>query len=122
MGKGNELWVVVLLELANKSSSLVDSYLHNGILDQIKTLIQEYDPLFQEPSSLPPPRSYDDSITLLPNSVPVSYMPYRYFPDQKDEIERQVSSMMKSGIVVPNLSPFASLVLLVKKKDGSWMF
>jgi hypothetical protein len=30
--------------------------------------------------------------------------------------------MLKSSLVVPSLSPFASPVLLVKKKDGSWSF
>jgi hypothetical protein len=47
---------------------------------------------------------------------------YRYSPEQKDEIEQQVSKMLASGVVVPNLSPFASPVLLVKKKDNSWRF
>jgi hypothetical protein len=30
--------------------------------------------------------------------------------------------MLESSIVVPDLSPSASLVLLVKKKDDSWKF
>jgi hypothetical protein len=71
---------------------------------------------------LPPTRSYDYSIALMPNSIPVNYMRYRYSPDRKNEIERQVSSMLKYGIVVPSLSPFTSPILLVKKKDGSWRF
>jgi hypothetical protein len=49
-------------------------------------------------------------------------MPYRYSPEQKDEIERQVTKMLEARIVVPSLSPFASSVLLVKKKDNSWRF
>ena len=38
----------------------------------------------------------------------------------KDEIERLVAEMKFTSIIKDNNNPFASLVILVKKKDGTW--
>jgi hypothetical protein len=78
--------------------------------------------VFVDPQGLPPHRDYDHAIALQPNSTPVNAHPYRYSPMHKDEIEQQVRAMLESGVIVPSMSPFASPVLLVQKKDGEWRF
>ncbi|KAH0781176.1 hypothetical protein KY290_000774 [Solanum tuberosum] len=51
---------------------------------------------------------------------PVNKRPYRYPSVKKDIIEELVQQMLDQGIVQPSSSPFASPVVLVGKKDGSW--
>jgi hypothetical protein len=52
----------------------------------------------------------------------VNVPPYRCPPHQKDEIKRQIHQMLWLGIIRHNTSPFASPVLLLRKKDGTWRF
>lgn len=92
------------------------------VLPEITSLITKYSSLFQPPTSLPPSRPTDHSITLLPNTTPVNVKPYRYPYYQKQEIEDQVAAMLAKGFIQPSSSPFSLLVLLVKKKDGTWRF
>lgn len=57
---------------------------------------------------------------LKPNSVPKQQFPYRTCHAHKEEIEKIVQDLLKSGTIQPIKSPFASPVILVKKKDNSW--
>jgi hypothetical protein len=52
----------------------------------------------------------------------VNSRPYQYSPLHKDEIKKQVKELLASGMIMPSNSPFASPVLLVQKKDGTWSF
>ncbi|KAA0040937.1 putative retroelement pol polyprotein [Cucumis melo var. makuwa] len=47
-----------------------------------------------------------------------SYRSYQY----KEEMEKLVDEMLVSGVIRPSASPYSSLVLLVKKKDGNCSF
>jgi len=89
---------------------------------EIQHLLASYDLLFNQPQSLPPPRTTDHHIHLLPHSSPINVRPYHYPHYQKHEIELQVDSMLQQGLIQPNNSPFSSPVLLVRKPDGTWRF
>jgi hypothetical protein len=76
---------------------------------QIKDIIHEYEGIFKAPDELPPSRTFEHSISLLPGAVPVNYRPYKYPPQQKDEIERQVDKMLQDGLIVPSINPLSLL-------------
>ena len=62
------------------------------------TLLDElhasFDDVFAKPRGLPPLRSWDHGITLVPGSQPVAVRPYRYPVTHKDELERQCVVML----------------------------
>jgi hypothetical protein len=116
--KGNEVRAIAVIH--PDTGQLVDDT--DSYPPEIKELLAEFSAVFGEPATLPPARPYDHSIPLTPDAVPFNTRPYRYSPAHKDEIERQVAKMIAEGIIIPSMSPFASPVLLVQKKDGSWRF
>ena len=87
---------------------------------EMQDLIDQFAELFEEPKGLPPKREFDHAIPLIPGAQPVNVRQYRYNPEQKDEIERQIAEMLENGIIQPSSSPFSSPLLLVAKKDLSW--
>lgn len=85
-------------------------------------VLEQYKALFGTLKELPPRRFCTYRIHLLPNTKPISVRPYRYPHYQKEEMEKLLKEMLEQGIVRPSHSPFSSLVLLVKQKDGSFRF
>ena len=92
------------------------------ILAQLSSVLESYAELFTTPTTLPPVRGREHAIKLLPQAGSISIRPYRYPHAHKDAMETLVRDMLQCGIIRPSKSPFSSLVLLVKKKDGSWRF
>nr|XP_051201072.1 uncharacterized protein LOC127314607 [Lolium perenne] len=115
---GNEVWAMAVLDPV----SVLDADARVTVAPDLQSILTEYSDIFSEPNSLPPQRALDHAITLEANARPINNRPYRYSPLQKDEIERQVQEMLAAGLITPNMSPFASPILLVKKKDGTWRF
>lgn len=112
---GNEIWAIAVVKATEEQEN-------SDTPSEIAQLVDEYKDIFGEPKELPPFRSHDHTIPLFLDAVPVNSRPYRYSPSHKDEIERQVKELLSAGLIVHSTSPFASPVLLVQKKDGSWRF
>jgi hypothetical protein len=82
-------------------------------------LLEQQGVIFSEPTGLPPACPYDHRIHFLPGTEPVAVRPYRYPQLQKDELERQCTTMLAQGIIRLSTSPFSTPVLLVQKADKS---
>ena len=116
------------LEMTNSIVHVVLLYTAEQQNDQppiparLQQVLDRFQAVFDEPSELPKQKPWDHAIPLMAGTKPVNIRPYRYTPEQKDEIEAQVKEMLKKGLITPSASPFASPVLLVKKKDLTWRF
>ncbi|PNX97977.1 hypothetical protein L195_g021217, partial [Trifolium pratense] len=91
-----------------------------GQARDLDNLLNVYVGVFQEPTGLPPKRKKEHVITLKEGEGAVNVRPYRYPHHHKNEIEKQVQEMMKTGIIRHSTSSFSSPVILVKKKDDTW--
>ncbi|GKB64232.1 retrotransposon-related protein [Tanacetum coccineum] len=79
-----------------------------------------YTEVFEVPNKLPPARSHDHRVPLMPGSQQVNIRPYRHPPTQKDAIKAMIKELLESGVIKHNQSSFASLIVMVKKKDNTW--
>jgi len=88
----------------------------------LATLLNTYSVVFTIPKGLPPHRSQDHHIHLLPSVNPVNVRPYRYPHCLKTIMTNMIQDMLREGLIQANTSSFSSPVLLVKKKDETWRF
>nr|GEX61992.1 hypothetical protein [Tanacetum cinerariifolium] len=87
---------------------------------EVEQVLTQFTKVFEIPKDLPPQRSHDHQIPLMPNTPPINVRPYRYLPNQKDAIEGMVKELMDSVVIRASQSPFSSPIVMVKKKDDTW--
>lgn len=105
----NDIWAVAGLEALQEPTPQPES-------NDVQQLLESFTDVFQEPKTLPHYRFYDHTVPLIPGSTPVNSRPYKYSPQHKDEIEKQIKDMLAAGLIEQSASPFASPILLVLKK------
>ena len=106
----------LLVHIAVQSAVIVQ----NQCPVAIESLLQEFDGVFVTPAGLPPIKGHAHQTNLKGGTQPVCQRPYRYPYYQKIEIGKIVIELLEAGSIRNSQSPFATLVLLVRKAYGSW--
>ena len=68
---------------------------------------------------MPPNRDLEFIIDLISETTPIAKRPYRMVANELGELKKQLWELQKKGYIRPSSSPWGSLVLFIKKKDGS---
>ncbi|RVW97716.1 Transposon Ty3-G Gag-Pol polyprotein [Vitis vinifera] len=109
------LWAIQVAENTHLEETLTPQQ-----QEELQKMLQAFADVFEEPTGLPPVRDYDHQIDLKDEAGPINCRPYKYAAVQKDAIEKLIGEMLHAGVIRQSRSPYASPVVLVKKKDGSW--
>jgi hypothetical protein len=71
------------------------------------------------PPGVPLDRGFEHIIELEAGAKPIITTPYRHPRKYRYEIDKAIMKLLDMGHIRPSSSPFASSVVLVKKKDGT---
>jgi hypothetical protein len=86
----------------------------------IQRILHKHKRVFEPiPPGKPPDRGFEHIIELEEGAKPVIDTPYRHPKKHKNKIESAIKELLAMGHIRPSSSPFASSVVLVKKKDGT---
>ena len=92
------------------------------IKEQLTELLEKYGDVFAKSTKyMGRTNLVKHKIELLDNT-PIRSQPYRLSHKDREIIQEQVEEMEKHKIITPCHSPWASRVVLVKKKDGRTRF
>ncbi|XP_022872505.1 uncharacterized protein LOC111391505 [Olea europaea var. sylvestris] len=85
----------------------------------VKRLIWEFEDIMPEelPKKLPPRRTIDHEIELIPGAKPPARVPYRMSQPELEELRKQLGKMLESGIIVPAKSPYETPVRILASSD-----
>lgn len=111
---GGKVYALVMVEVTEEIKDTMNPFV-KPISNMFKDVILE-----EIPHGLPPKRSIQHCIDLVPGDSLPNKVAYRLNPTQSMELQKQVDDLMAKGMVRESMSPCAIPTLLVPKKDGMW--
>lgn len=87
--------------------------------EELNELLYEYENCFSGNGMVLGNCNVEMSIKLTEDKV-INYKPYRMSFHEREIVRQTVAELLKAGIIETSKSPYASPVLLVKKKDGGY--
>ena len=73
----------------------------------------------EELPGMPPDRSVEFVIELLPGTAPISKKPYRMPVEELALLKEQIDQLLAKDFIQPSSSPWGCPVLFVKKRDST---
>ena len=89
---------------------------------KLAQLLDKHEAAFSSPATEGVPAKLPPMRIDTGDHPPVSRHAYRRSATERTVIEETVKQYLKDGIIKPSFSPWASPVVLVKKKSGEWRF
>ena len=90
--------------------------------EQLRQLVQDNEDFFASDQKWSSGTAMCEHAIDTGGAAPIKERPRRVPPQWKTEIERQLKEMLRNGVCRPSHSPWASNVVLVRKRDGNWRF
>eukprot|EP00112_Aurelia_sp_Birch-Aquarium-sp1_P002037 Seg1221.15 transcript_id=Seg1221.15/GoldUCD/mRNA.D3Y31 product="Zinc finger protein GIS2" protein_id=Seg1221.15/GoldUCD/D3Y31 len=90
--------------------------------EQMSSVLKEYQGIFATNLSEIGLTSHAEHKIETGDAPPIKQLPRRLPNALKPVVEEQVHEMLQNDVIVPSKSPWASPIVLVKKKDGTWRF
>lgn len=121
-GEITELYAVLIQSANTAKVDSVEKRPPGAEHPRIKALLQEFaSSVLGEPKpGVPRKRGVEHAIRLLPGTSPPPARPLRHQSEKDAEVMREyVESGLRAGTLIPSTSPYGSMALIVKKKDGS---
>ena len=82
--------------------------------------MHKYENVFRDfPHGRPLDRGVDHKIGLEEGTSPIQIPPYIHPKNFRDDIDNTIQELLDLGLIRPSSRPYASSVVLVKKKDGT---